>query len=123
MTAYQGKPVLYTLSESDVIAIKADRDRTGARGNTPGVGDVCGAFIAKLWNPTYANLTVFLDGQDTYWATSKQLGTSAGCWYDPTDTAAVITAAPATSASGGTITLTPVDQPAAVDQAADGGAQ
>lgn len=87
MTAYQGKSVVYTLSESDVIAINAKRDQTGVRGNPVGVGDVCGAFIAKLWNPTYANLAVSLDGNDTYWATSKTTGTGPGCWYDPNDTA------------------------------------
>lgn len=102
MTAYQGQPVVYTLSESDVIAINARRDQTGVRGNPVSAGDVCPASIVKLWNPAtgYANLAVLLDGNDTYWATSKEPGTGPNCWYDPTAPAAEPEAAPAAPEGG-----------------------
>lgn len=83
MTPYQGQHVLYTLAESDAEQIRARRAQLGISGNSPAPGEVCPAVVVRLWNPTYANLKVFLDGQDDFWATSRYYGTSTGCWRAP----------------------------------------
>jgi hypothetical protein len=98
-TPYQGQPVVYTLSQGDVDFLTQRRSDTGTAGNTLSVGDACPAVIVKLWNPTLANLTVFLDGPDTFWATSRPLGADGqeSSWFIPADDD---TAAPAAAPEG-----------------------
>jgi hypothetical protein len=71
-----GRIVHYTLSESDVATIKESRKGRYC-GNDVEVGQVYPAVIVRVWGdqPTSAcNLTVLLDGHDTYWATSRSAG-------------------------------------------------
>lgn len=57
----------------------------GHVGNTVYEGDQFPAMIVRAWDtPTRAvNLQVFLDGADTYWATSRTEGDGPGSWHWP----------------------------------------
>lgn len=101
MGAKVGTPVLYTLGVGDVEAINRRRSDYGtfrraasheARGegaltghqghvgNPVSEGEQYPAVIVRVFDPstTTANLQVFLDGNDAYWATSRQEGEGAG---------------------------------------------
>lgn len=97
-----GKTVLYRLSEHDaglVNQLRSDAEayrrehrlglpgRSGYiahRGNPVSPGDVFPATVVRVWNGTaIASLQVHLDGNDCYWATSRQEGDGAGCWAWP----------------------------------------
>ncbi len=55
-------------------------------GNHAHQGDVFAAMIVKTWGiaeGSCANLQVFLDGNDTYWATSRSEGELNGMWSVP----------------------------------------
>ena len=94
-----GRIVHYTLAETDVDAInrrRADfRQRPGGPGNEGfqahvgnhvQAGDVYPAMVVRVFDPsvTTVNLQVFLDGNDTFWATSRvegELGEQCKwCW-------------------------------------------
>lgn len=100
-----GRVVLYVLSESDAQAInrrrtdggsiasriKEDKWPLGAQahiGNTVTAGDICPAVAIRVWsedeNPP-VNFHVLLDGNDTFWATSRHEGGSKshGTWHWP----------------------------------------
>jgi len=100
-----GRTVLYVLNEADVDAInrrrtsgasiaeriKEEKWPLGAQahiGNTVQVGDICPAVAIRVWgdgeNPP-VNFQVLLDGNDTYWATSRHEdeSKSAGTWHWP----------------------------------------
>jgi hypothetical protein len=90
--------VLYTLTEAEAAAINKRREdykafarehvpapapgEPGASGhqshvgNSAREGDQYPAVVVRVFDPssTTANLQVFLDGNDTYWATSAKLG-------------------------------------------------
>lgn len=97
-----GRTVLYTLSEQDAIEINRRRTNGGSIydrmhqeppawpagaqahiGNDARVGQVFPAVATRIWGPTATNFTVFLDGSDTYWATSRSEGTEPGTWAWP----------------------------------------
>jgi hypothetical protein len=96
-----GRIVHYRLSDYDAAAInkrRADannpdangvtlaRQETGAQihhGNHAAVGDVCPAMVVQTFGGDAANLQVFLDGNDTYWATSRPNGDDNGTWHWP----------------------------------------
>ena len=102
-----GRIVLYTLTDYDAAAINGRRDdaaafrrsvtvtgplkageigRTGHvehAGNAVSEGDVLPATIARTFEGTYCNLQVTLDGNDTWWATSRQEGDGPGFWSWP----------------------------------------
>lgn len=100
-----GRIVHYTLTEADAKAInkrRADfyafqqtlagtpdpghRGATGHvahTGNQASAGDVCPAMVVRTFGGTAANLQVHLDGTDTYWATSRSEGDTAGSWAWP----------------------------------------
>src|SRR6185437_14898718 len=40
-------------------------------GNAVREGDMCAALVVRVFDPSTANLQVHLDGNDTYWATSR----------------------------------------------------
>jgi hypothetical protein len=97
MTPTVGRIVHYTLSASDAGAINTRRhcvprqdeprmntglvDRTG---NPAAEGDVCAAVIVRAFVPaTTVNLQVLLDGDDSYWATSRAEGPGPGFWSWP----------------------------------------
>lgn len=95
-----GRIVHYRLSEQDaneinrrrghaVLHMKEHRDNaTGTQihvGNVLQPGEVLAAIVVRVFDDDLnVNLQVFLDGNDTYWATSR--GHSAetkGCWFWP----------------------------------------
>ncbi len=102
-----GTPVLYTLNAADAEAInrrRSDYDhflRTASReqrgegaltgpqghvGNHAAEGEQYPAVIVRVFNTegTTANLQVHLDGNDTYWATSRCVGDGPG-YYELAD--------------------------------------
>ncbi len=102
-----GRIVHYTLTQQDADAINVRREHylvfcatlTGQPlpgepgmnghmahvGNTAREGDVCAATVVRTFDPSVstANLQVHLDGNDTYWATSRQEGDRPGYWSWP----------------------------------------
>lgn len=97
-----GRTVHYTLSEEDAKQINrrrtngghiAERMKTeppqwpaGAQahiGNDVEAGQVYPAVAVRVWSAGYANFQVSLDGNDTYWATSRTEGTQPGTWAWP----------------------------------------
>jgi hypothetical protein len=83
-----GRIVHYTIGEGDAEQIKrryADATRNMSQhrqrgdgsqihaGNSVQAGDVLPAVIVRVWSVENgcSNLQVFLDGNDTYWATSR----------------------------------------------------
>ncbi|MFI2367311.1 hypothetical protein [Streptomyces sp. NPDC018833] len=96
-----GRIVHYTLSLQDADAVNRRRaEATSARasenpeirpryvahvGNHASAGDVFPAMVVRVWQGDEASvqLQVFLDGNDTYWATSRREGTGPGTWSWP----------------------------------------
>ena len=88
MTPTIGRIVHYTLTEGDVNAIRNQRLAANLGAylyNQVRVGDVYPAMVVRVFDPstTTANLQVFLDGVDSYWATSRQEGDGEGHWAWP----------------------------------------
>lgn len=91
MTPTIGRVVLYKLSEADVIAIDRDVPQnvqrtdgsTRCRRNGVGPGQVFPAQVVSAWGNSSANLAVALDGDCTYWATSRSEGDGPGRWSWP----------------------------------------
>ena len=57
-------------------------------GNVATEGDIYPLLITRIWsnNPTEltaVNGQIFLDGNDSYWATSVQQGDGPGKWFEP----------------------------------------
>ena len=78
-----GRIVHYTLSQGDVDEINRQRREAGSAsktGNFVEEGQVYPAIIVRVWETAAANLQlqVFLDGNDTYWATSREIGEGPG---------------------------------------------
>jgi hypothetical protein len=95
-----GKMVWYTLSEQDAGEINRRRSDASAFareiahavdgpvpvahfGNDASEGDVCAATVVRVWGGMTVNLQVHLDGNDTYWATSRVEGDKPGTWEVP----------------------------------------
>lgn len=96
-----GRIVHYTLSKSDAEQINRRRDdakekmdwhrllKTGAQvhvGNVVKEGDVYPMIITRVWGPdetSAVNGTVFLDGNDSFWATSVSVGEGPRTWAWP----------------------------------------
>lgn len=102
-----GRIVHYTLSQQDADEINrrradfqafrsnfsgpSDPGQAGADGhvahigNRAAEGDLCPAMIVRVWNPDSpaVNLQVFLDGNDTFWATSRTDGDGPFHWVWP----------------------------------------
>lgn len=93
-----GRIVHYTLTEADADAINQRRkdfhesgvahDHTGYVGhvgNHAKAGDVFPAMIVRVWEESTVtvNAQVFLDGNDTLWATSRAEGEGPGTWAWP----------------------------------------
>ena len=80
-----GRIVHYALSEYDIAAINRGTQRQFNNiGNAVEVGQICPAMIVRVFDPEggsgTANLQVFLDGSDSYWATSRKNGDEPGTW-------------------------------------------
>lgn len=81
-----GRIVLYRLTEDDARHITQQRAHNGQSGNYVREGDRYPAIVVRVFsgNPDdVANLKVFLDGEDTHWATSRHNGTEPGTWAWP----------------------------------------
>lgn len=95
-----GRIVLYTLSSQDVDAINDRQRRIDSmpasvaatallpNNNPLRPGQICPAIIVRVWDKPDAeyatvNLQVLLDGDHTYWATSRSHGDGEGQWYEP----------------------------------------
>lgn len=87
--------VLYTLSEHDARVVNGQREVASWRkGNEAHEGDVFPMLITRVWadwqgkvHPdSLVNGQVFLDGNDTLWATSVKAGTGPNTysWGDRT---------------------------------------
>ena len=82
-----GRMVHYTVSEQDVEQIM--RQRTAGKSIAERmmvqvhVGAVYPAMSVSVWSPSSANVQVFLDGNDVFWATSRSEGTEPGTWAWP----------------------------------------
>jgi hypothetical protein len=77
-----GRLVDYTLSDHDVEAIQRRRADLGLVGNAANAGEVYPAVVVRVWEPS-VNLQVLLDGEDSYWATSRVEGDEPGMWAWP----------------------------------------
>lgn len=81
--------VEYTLSEADAAEIARQRadlaDLTSRRMNPHGHGKVCAAVVVATFGGPAANLQVLLDGDGSYWATSRMPGGPGepGTWRRP----------------------------------------
>ena len=79
-----GRVVHYCMSEGDCADVKHQRllngqtTNGGMVGNEPHPGSVYPAIAVAWWSASGANLQVFLDGPDTYWATSRLIDESVG---------------------------------------------
>lgn len=71
MTPTIGRIVLYTLSEHDAAAITHSRSLAHALANPVAEGQTYPAMVVRTFGGPAVNLRVFLDGDDTYWATSR----------------------------------------------------
>lgn len=79
-----GRIVHYRLSAADVGLIQHRRDADDIACNAVREGDVYAAVIVRVFGPvTAVNLRVLLDGDDTYWATSRLPGDQPGRWDWP----------------------------------------
>lgn len=94
-----GRIVHYTLSEQDAEQINRRRDdqrehahrtrgadETGFQahvGNHAAAGVVYPAVVVRFFGGAGVNLQVLLDGNDTYWATSRVEGEGPNTWSWP----------------------------------------
>lgn len=81
-----GRIVWYKLGAGDVNAIANQRiEAQRGTSNQARQGDVYPAMVVRVFDPsvTTANLQVFLDGGDSYWATSRTEGDDEGHWLWP----------------------------------------
>lgn len=90
--------VCYTLTAHDAVAINRRRTDFAATvpastgfqahvGNYAEAGQVLPATIVRVFDPDgetgMCNLQVTLDGNDSYWATSRKRGDAPGEWHWP----------------------------------------
>lgn len=83
-----GRDVHYVLSAVDAQLINDTRKLLGIPrgGNDAAAGDVCAAKVVRVFPGAQAvNLQVFLDGSDSYWATSRARGEDGteSTWHWP----------------------------------------
>ena len=92
-----GRIVHYKLSQNDADQINRRRDFAASvsanagfpthLGNHAEAGQVFPAQIVRVFDPTgdygTCNLQVSLDGNDTFWATSRKTGDEEGAWSWP----------------------------------------
>lgn len=80
------RTVSYKLAAWDVDKINHRRASTGAHGNDVKEGQVYPMVIVRVWGDTpdaAVNGQVLLDGEDTYWATSRVVGDQLGQYSWP----------------------------------------
>ncbi len=89
-----GRVILYCLSENDAAEInrrrttggliheriQQDKWPLGAQahiGNSVSEGDVYPGIVVRVWSGDMINTQILLDGNDTYWATSRHVSDGA----------------------------------------------
>jgi hypothetical protein len=95
----KGRIVWYVLSEQDCAAINARRKAAGEHrdyhhanqtgvmvhaGNEAKPGAIYPAMVVETWGDkpdSCVNLKVELDGNDSFWATSRQVGVGPGTYH------------------------------------------
>jgi hypothetical protein len=84
-----GRIVHYTLTEVDVSLINSSIDAMQRHHNVARAGDVYPAMVVRVFDTSAsANLQVFIDGDWSYWVTSREEGDEPGTWaWPPRDTA------------------------------------
>lgn len=71
-----GRIVYFVFSAADAAAVMILRQHSAAAGKSIGAGDIYPAMVVRVHgliegiDQGFVNLKVFLDGDDTYWATS-----------------------------------------------------
>jgi hypothetical protein len=79
-----GRIVLYRLNAGDVALIDRRLPEHLEHRNAVYEGDVYPAMVVRVFDPsTTANLQVFLDGDCSYWATSRTESGEPGHWSWP----------------------------------------
>lgn len=78
-----GRIVHYRLSDHDAKEINKQRVEAGHTGNRAEAGQTYPAMIVRTFGGTTCNLQVYLDGPDTYWATSRAEGDQDFTWCWP----------------------------------------
>jgi len=92
--ATPGRIVHYRLSDADAALINQNRADGGTIGNAAHDGDYYPAMVVRNFgHDPYVNLQVFLDGPDSYWATSRREGDEPGTWTWPPKVEATTTEA------------------------------
>lgn len=103
-----GRVVHYTMSQFDADAVNkrradfqqfrslhsgpSDPGQAGADGHVAHVGNhvpaglVCAAIVVRSFGGDAVNLQVLMDGNDTFWATSRTEGDGEGHWSWPVRT-------------------------------------
>ncbi|MER8030720.1 hypothetical protein ABTZ78_17375 [Streptomyces bauhiniae] len=84
-----GELVFYTLDDTDVRVITRQRLGRSERGTPVRAGQVFPAVMVRVDEAGQdgpCNLTVFLDGPDTYWAQKAARGGISGTWSWPSPT-------------------------------------
>ena len=91
-----GRIVHYTLSDIDATLIQGRRSHVGTSANMVAAGQTFPAIVVRTYDGgTGVNLRVMLDGDDTYWATSRTQGEpgTPATWAWPTVSFAALNAA------------------------------
>lgn len=81
-----GRIVHYRLNASDAEIINKRRTADSTEvGNNVGAGEASPAIVVRVNSSSgrSVNLQVFLDGNDSYWATSRTIGDEEGQWFWP----------------------------------------
>lgn len=81
-----GRIVNYRMNDATCYNVMQQRQHEHIFGNAPQRGEVYPAMIVRVWGQypgASVQLQVFLDGPDTYWATSVYRGDDEGQWSWP----------------------------------------
>jgi hypothetical protein len=87
-----GRIVHYVLTEHDANVINLLRGNGQTKPSVPAMAHVGNtvyaeehipAMVVAAWTAERVNLQCFLDGNDSYWATSIPKGEGAGTWHWP----------------------------------------
>ncbi|MEV8601754.1 hypothetical protein AB0465_17965 [Streptomyces griseoviridis] len=91
-----GRTVHYRVTQYDAERInkrRKDAYKSGAYaeengtiapfGNDVAEGQIFPAVVVRVWSGDLVNLQVLMDGNDTYWATSRSEGEDPGQWAWP----------------------------------------
>lgn len=84
-----GRILLYKLSQADINAIEAKRAGIGWVGNPLCAGEVVPMIAVRIFEDEFGagipgvNGKLMLDGEDSFWATSRREGSEPGTWSWP----------------------------------------